>query len=328
MNRRDYLKQMGLATAVTIGSNHLAGLRAFAGLSRTHDSSNLIDAAAPLTNIADWPPGSKPDPEKFNVKLIFAGICIFGSNLNEAHVAFHRRHRNTHKMKIIVSKKGPRCTDIVTIGDGTRPVNFNKMELGIDGKASDAKFFLGSEFDRKSNKGDELDFRWLLDLEGPEFYNKELKPKNNRKFRAKLIVRHGTFYTYQRTNTTFKAVGGPAPGYLGHIAKVMAANIELQDGESVYLKINGRNVLPDPLTNRDQHEIYFLNERVTGSGNDFKMAFDELDHSTSLAFSLDSVVTGDDTPTTGLCHNLPSVKRVTDEAPCMGASFGSGNGLK
>ena len=108
----------------------------------------------------------------------------------------------------------------------------------------------------------------------------------------------------------------------------MAANIELQDGESVYLKINGRNVLRDPLTNRDQHEIYFLNERVTGSGNDFKMAFDELDHSTSLAFSLDSVVTGDDTPTTGLCHNLPSVKRVTDEAPCMGASFGSGNGLK
>jgi|SRR6185369_12249526 len=319
MNRRDYLKRMGVATAVTLGSKHVAGLRAFAGTSNE-------DAATPLANTGEWPTGGKPDPAIFHVKLIFAGMCIFGFDRTEAHVAFHRGDPRTHKMQIIVSRKGPRCTDIYSIGDD-RPVRIPRLAVGINGKPSDVKFFLGDDFDRRHNTGDELDFRWLPDLEGPEFYNKELRPKNKTKFSTKLKVKHGTFYTYQRTNTTFKAVGGPSPGYLGHIAKVMAANIRLNDGESVYLRIGRRDVLPYPLTNQAQHEMYFLNESVTGPANDFEMSFDELDASTSLKFSLASVTTGEDMSTTDLCHNLPKVKRLTDEAPCMGAGFSSGKGL-
>ena len=99
MNRRDYLKQMGLATAVTIGSNHLAGLRAFAGTSsaddasqvdRNHDSSNSNDVVAPQARTGEWPTGSEPDPANFCVKLIFSGMCIFGYKGKVAHVAFHR----------------------------------------------------------------------------------------------------------------------------------------------------------------------------------------------------------------------------------------------
>jgi hypothetical protein len=309
MNRRDYLKRMGLATAVTLGSNHLAGLRAFAGA-----------ISAPLANMVEWPKGTtRPEPAKFDVKLIFAGMCIFGYDGTEGHVAFHRGHPRRHKMQVIVTKRtGTKCTDISLI-----PQSIHTMEVGINDKSSDAKFFLGDYFDRPRDKGDELDFRWLLDLEGPEFYKMELKPKNNHKFSTKLVVKHGTFYTYQRTNTTFKAIGGPSPGYLGHIAKVMAANIELQDGESAYLRINRKRY---PLPKGAQYEIYFLNERVSGPVNDFGMAFDELDNS-SLKFSIDSVKTGDDTSTTDLCHNLPLVKRATDEAPCMGAGFSSGKGL-
>src|ERR1051325_2030651 len=152
MNRRDYLKRMGLATAVAMGSNHVAGLRAFA-----RSSSEV--AAAPPANTGEWPIGSRPDPKVFDVKLIFAGMCIFGYNGKVAHVAFHRGHTETHKMEIIVSEAVARereriCSEIYKITDGSHPANIKNLQIGINGKASNANFFLGSSFDRNASTTD------------------------------------------------------------------------------------------------------------------------------------------------------------------------------
>ena len=332
MNRRDYLKQMGLATAVTIGSNHLAGLRAFAGTSSevNSDSSNSYDAIPPQTILGDWPTGTKPDPANFTVKLIFSGMCIFGYNGKEANVAFHRGDKTKHKMAIMAFEKGTPCTNIYTVADGTQQASIGTIEVGIEGKSNDVNFFLGNDFCRAGDIGDELDFRWLIDLEGPDGFKKELKPKNHDKFSTKLFVRHGTFYTYQRTNATFKAMGGKLDGkYFGHVAKVMAANIgPLNNGESVYLRVDGRPVVPNMTkgTTGTQYEIYFLNDRQTGDDTDFDMVFDELGSFTDK-FTLVRVGPPKEEKTKDLCQNLPLVTRATDEAPCMGAGFGSGNGL-
>src|ERR1041384_1424303 len=38
--------------------------------------------------------------------------------------------------------------------------------------------YQGGEFDRLCDKGDAEDFRWVADLEGPEFHNRKLRVKN------------------------------------------------------------------------------------------------------------------------------------------------------
>jgi len=263
------------------------------------------------------------------VKLIFAGMCIFGYRGNEARVVFHRGHTDTHKMRIIVSEKARSCSDIYTIGDGSLPANIYKLEVGIEDKSSNVNFFLAPNFDRAAKTGDELDFRWLIDLEGPDGYNRELS-KTDVKFSAKMKVKHGTFYTYQRTHATFKAQGGLFPERpFGYIAKVMAANIgRLNDGESVYLRVNDNDVLPYPLTNRAQYEIYFFNEPDTSTYGDFDMVFDAFDDiKPNERFKLVRVTRGYEEETRDLCHNIPYVKKGTDEAPCMGGGFSSGKGF-
>jgi hypothetical protein len=337
MNRRDYLKRLGLTSAVVMGTNHLASLRTIAStsndddsqrLSGNYDSSNPKEANTVEALVGNWPTGSKPDPSVFGVKLIFAGMCIFGYKGNEAHVVFHRGNTNMHKMKIIVSEKGTECTDIYSISDGSQPADIRTLEVGIKSKPSNVNFFLGADFKREDNIGDELDFRWLIDLEGRDGYMKELR-KTDQKFSAKMKVKHGTLYTYQRTNATFDAQNGPFSGrHFGHIAKIMAANIpRLSDGESVYLDINGVNVLPYPLTNRGQYEIYFFNEPETATDNDFDMVFDAFQLAPREKFKLVRVTRGSEESTRGLCHDLPLEKKVTDEAPCMGGAFSSGKGF-
>ena len=335
MNRRDYLKRMGLATAGAMGSNHLASLRTIAD-TRSGDHVNktvtnpdsLNESYAPQAISGRWPVGSKPDPAVFGVKLIFAGMCIFGYKGKEARVVFHRGHTDTHKMKIVVAEKGSVCSDIYTIGDGSQPARINTLEVGIEDKSPNVNFFLGADFNRAEDKGDELDFRWLIDLEGPDGYDRKLD-KTEEKFSAKMKVKHGTFYTYQRTNSTFDAEGGPFDKRpFGHIAKVMAANIgRLNNDESVYLRINGNDVLPYPLTNRAQYEIYFFNEPVTTTTNDFDMVFDAFKINDRDKFKLHRLTPGRDDSTSDLCHNLPITKKGTDEAPCMGIGFSSGLGF-
>src|SRR6185503_14581388 len=175
---------------------------------------------------------------------------------SEAHVAFHRGHPETHKFRIIVSKVGKPCSDIYRIEDGAQPADVRTIEVGITGKPSDANFYLGKIFNRQINFGNKLDFRWLPDLEGPDVYDQNLMNIKD-KFSTRLIVKNGTFYTYQRTKATFKAENGtPKHRTFGHIAKLMAANIRpLNNGESVYLHINGQDVLQNnPITNSARYE--------------------------------------------------------------------------
>ncbi|HEU4509291.1 MAG TPA: hypothetical protein VFR78_13675 [Pyrinomonadaceae bacterium] len=336
MNRREYLKQLGVAAAAAIGTNHLARQCTMAATSsddNAHSVNNRYDSyhAMAIQATGHWPIGTKPDPAVFGVKLIFTGMLIFGYKGTEARVAFHRGHTDTHKMRIIVAEKiatAEECSQIYTIGDGHVPADIRDLEVGIKGKPSNVNFFLGDNFNREANTGDALDFRWLIDLEGPDGYRREL-PKTDRKFTAKMKVKHGTFYTYQRTNATFVGEGGPLNGKkFGHVAKVMATNIgPLNDGESVYLRINGCDVLPYPLTNRAKYEIYFFNERETGDDPDFDMVFDAFQIDAGEKFSLVRATPGKEEETTDLCINLPIDKAATDEAPCMGVGFSSGKGF-
>jgi hypothetical protein len=295
---------------------------------RSEDSKlNLI--AAPK-----WPISSTPPVESNpGVRLIFQGLAVFGHKGKEAEIAFFRDD-NHHKLEVTVFEitHPHKCRQVFATTDDTNPIFIKKMSVRVDGEDSDASFFhIGDPKDFDRSKGDRKDFWWLLDLDG--IYGKKL---GKQKSKTKLTVKHGQFYTYQRTNSMFEGVGGPfsTPKDVGYIAKLMAADIQIKPEQSVSLKINGNHVFhPLRVTPTTRYEVYFSNECRTPSGkkcedSDFDLNFKITKLSEQEKFILRLKGPGGaDDPPPGLCITRDYVKEGMDSAPCMGVGFGQGDGF-
>lgn len=284
--------------------------------------------AEAVTSSWTWTSQRPLDPNP-GVRLIFTGMVIFTHKISdgsEARAVFHRATAK-HHLRILVLEN---CRPLYAIGGSVQPVQIREMELGVVGADSNAQFFKGSTFNRAARQGDDKDFRWLLDLEGADFHNAKFNRRQD-KFSTKLKVKQGTFYTYKHTGHYFKCVGGIHNNKpVGYVPKVVAADLSLGDSDRVFFRIDNRDVLPYPLSNRAKYEIYFFNECEQGcdSHSDFDRSFDAVDADSSEKFTLVSIGGGDNGPAEGLCIPVPLERaEFTDEAPCMGGGFGAGGGF-
>ena len=334
MNRRDYLIQMG-AGAGSIAGAFKSELSAREQNPGAKSSSRLLEAPSRLdmtkkrravVSSSHWPP--TPNwPANPSVRLLFWGIIAFCYNKKKGcEIAFHSCSP-THKLGIRVYEN---CRQIFPPLGGEIPGNVKKIEFGIIDKPMDVAFYqepiLGS-FDRV--RGSEHDFRWLLDFEGDDLYKKKFS-KNSGVFFKKLYVSHGTFYTYQRTQSLFDIRGG-AKEYTGiHLARIMAADIELGQRECMALKFDGRDVLAHPLCWKQgtEYEVHFTNECYKPDGmpctdGDFYLNFDliKIHPKDRFEIVLNKYYTEQDP------HICEARYRVSDEAPCMGAGFGQTGGF-
>jgi hypothetical protein len=359
INRRDYLKYMGIAAAGTVGAAELnllrPGSRALA--SNRDNRMETIEtlrvpeiATAPQATPPHWPwTNIKPGDANPGIRLIFMGMAIFTYKRDEGRVVFHRGA--DHNLRIVVLES---CNEIFSLGGGVKPVTIDEMEISVDGKSSDVSFFKNGAFVRERDVGDSKDFRWILDLESPPFHNGKLpRIEEAGKFSTKLKVGNGTFYTYQHTNSRFKCKGGASNGMkVGHVAKVMAADIPLMPNECASFTINKQALLPPLCRTGDiKYEIYFLNGCQHCTVSDFDMVFDAVETGTIPPFGLelDGPKGRNDFPQ-GLCitplkvakrpsskgHEPNNMKPrsitvqehifLNDDAPCMGSGFGAGGG--
>jgi hypothetical protein len=210
-----------------------------------------------------------------------------------------------------------------------------KIELGIQARTPDVNFYYqGSvtQFDRRT--GHENDFRWLLDFESNDGYNRQLQ-KNRDSFNSKLFVRHGTFFTVHHTNSTFMSLGLQHFNYLGHVTKYVGNEIKMGPRDHLYLKINGIDVLAaNPLDPAKHYEIHFLNECFDSPGHrctdsDFGLNYEFIDQSdlpVFLRFNLVTLFAGADSAPTGLEVPKDFELQSNDSAPCMEVGFGQTDG--
>lgn len=283
--------------------------------------------------MSQWPPTHDAPGANPGVRLIFTGMAIFTyketNDSVEGRVVFHRGTAN-HILRILVLED---CRPIFAIGGAVKPIKIKEMEIGfVDGGGSTAFYQdINIDFDRANLKGNEKDFRWLLDLEGPDFHNGKFQRKTDH-FRTKLNVKGGTFYTYRHTGHYFKCDGGLHPNKeVGYVPKVMACDISTKEGDCVYFRIDGDDVLPYPLCDGAKYEIYFFNEcekEDCDDHGDFPMVFDAVNIDPSEKFNLVSIGGEDNHPTEDTCIPVPlEHAHFTDEAPCMGSGFGGGGGF-
>ena len=334
VNRRDYLKNMGIVAAGI-------GMAKFGLLASESEVTSYPDSRfqpvetlrkgitnPPQATQKNWPWTPYP-PANATVRLIFIGMSVFTYKGKEGRVVFHTESDHHHLRIFGFKRTGAKCDELFP--PVTDLKKNSRMEIGIEQKQADVDYYWSVDFDRTKNTSDARDFRWLLDFEGPDFKYGRMN-RTASKFTTRLDVHHGTFYTYQHTYATFKCSSSMCiQKNLGHVAKVMAADISTKPGEEVFFKINGKNKGPLGYQKDVRYDIYFLNEcegKEHCEQGDFKMVFDAVEVNANDQFALELAGRGKDEDPPDLClEKLPYKMFFTDEAPCMGVGFGTGGGF-
>jgi hypothetical protein len=202
----------------------------------------------------------------------------------------------------------------------------------VGGSASQpVRFYMpGDSFDRLDDP-DPNDFRWLLDLEGPDFYDKAMNKKSGF-YSTKLLIKNGTFYTLDLTCSTFKRIDQETgkEEKLGRMAFYMAANVRLTEDATLRLKtVSGIKQITFDHT--EEYAILVSNNcsdnGVACTSNDFFHHFASLKPSetdTPFAVDVDQAVHE--------CHHahdglfIDFIPTSTDPAPCGSAGYGHSGG--
>jgi hypothetical protein len=165
--------------------------------------------------------------------------------------------------------------------------------------------YLGSEFDRLKNIGDDEDFRWVADLEGPEFHNRKLRIKNLSELKPTIFIGSGTLYSRQKTDEVFardSVDGKRTPVPLGRFAHGINADITCPDGSEVILSNLSESGFPEgsarcsvslPQSYDTQYVITIENDcdaADESEGTDFRLFYDVLEDPEGEKFDLRRVV--------------------------------------
>jgi hypothetical protein len=217
--------------------------------------SNRMTEEVPVNRFSTWPCAGSlpPDP---TVTISFCGLMAFCYNTGSwCEVGFpHADGR--HQLKITVRE------DNVPL-NLSQPSSIDMMSIGILDGIPNVRFLKSRNYD---------DFRWVLDLEGDEFYPRHPDMKSD--FNAKLIVNQGTFFTERRTWYELAKIKRPLielPGQslngptLNHPADIIGASIELEENEELSFIIDDREFVRLPRKRGSKYKIRFCYECTEGT---------------------------------------------------------------
>ncbi|MFL6254761.1 MAG: hypothetical protein ACJ74T_07045 [Pyrinomonadaceae bacterium] len=182
---------------------------------------------------------------------------------------------------------------------------------------------------KKWPRDDLSNFRLILDLEGDFYPGVELK-KMKDLFGPRLRVDHGLFYTLCASQTKFSRAEVNTPGNLtplGSVARMVGANIYLQESGSVTLKMkNAPSVVMKP---EDGKFFVLVDNGCIGckDANDFHLYYNTFEQPKG-APQFDVLKTTSATPVLAPGSPCALIERTvkdrgTDDTPCGSAGFGS-----
>jgi hypothetical protein len=165
--------------------------------------------------------------------------------------------------------------------------------------------YMGREFDRLRDIGDEEDFRWIADLEGPEFHNHKLKTIHRSRIKPTIFITDGILYARQKTEEVFARVsaeGDPSPVPLGRLGHGINADITCMDGGAVVISNVYDKGVPDaarcpsvrlPKDDLSRYRITIENHchtRDDSEGTDFRLFYEVLKDPEGKKYDLRRIV--------------------------------------
>lgn len=251
------------------------------------------------------------DHSKATVTISVVGLaltCINRLKQNQCEVGMLRCDRHSpvmdiQKIKLDYGRKNPKCSSLFR-----HSLNLDEnIFINVEGPhKTDCRkgvvTYIRREFDRLNDTGDEEDFRWIADLEGEEFHNRELKIKQRSLIKPMIFISEGTLYTRQKTYESLARVpinGTTAPvKVLGRFGYGMNIDITCPKDGKVILSNNPDSESPDcSISLRQEDDIQYL---VTienhchiadeVEGTDFRLFYDAVKDPSGKQFDLRRIV--------------------------------------
>ncbi|PYP83412.1 MAG: hypothetical protein DMF61_23250 [Blastocatellia bacterium AA13] len=254
------------------------------------------------------------DHSKATVTISIAGIalsCINKLEGNRFEIGFLRCDRHRPLLDIQEIEFDPKTGESIRSCliphslNLDEDITINAINGGGPQCGSRVSQYVRRAFDRLEDTGDEEDFRWIPDLEGPEFHGHKLTINHRSKLLPTLYLNDGILYTRQKTDEAFARVpvrGRSSKTALGKLAYGINADIICKDGGEVVLSNIARSGAPDggsrcsvklPKKERSRYLITIENHCQLADeieGTDFQLFYEVVKDPAGKEFDLRRVV--------------------------------------
>jgi hypothetical protein len=271
-----------------------------------------------------------------SLTVIFRGLMAFRRDHEEQTFSVGILPAPEHEFTMQVLEKSPQGVFTYSI-PMTQLMNSKSDTLLVEvpTQRNGVSYYQNGVFDRKKELGDIRDFRWLIDLEGKEFYGHKLATDQQQMgFAVKFS--NGEFYTKTTTLPLQRKMGGKTFEFFGRVAQEIAADFFLDDGDFVLTsQASGAELFRLKQKPDTTYELVFENappptQHVAMRANHFQYYYRLFPMPKSQWYEFRVVPPA--LAQTGLRgKHLDFLEfahpPVTDEAPCMGSGYGGGGNL-
>jgi hypothetical protein len=268
-----------------------------------------------------------------SLTIIFRGLMAFRRDHEEQSFAVGILPAPEHEFTIQVLEKSPQGISSYSI-----PMNVAKGDtwlVEIPAQRKGVSYYQNGVFDRQNGVGDIRDFRWLIDLEGKEFYGHRLAT-NRQHMAVEVKFSSGEFYTKTTTSPLQRRMGGNTFEYFGRVAQEIATDVFLEDGDFVLTsQATGKEILRLQEKPDTTYELVFENappptHHVPMGANHFQYYYGFFPMPKSQWYEL-RVVPSAFAQTDLRSRNLNLVEFAhapsSNDSPCGGAGYGGGGKL-
>ncbi|HEU4871060.1 MAG TPA: hypothetical protein VFT08_09450 [Pyrinomonadaceae bacterium] len=218
----------------------------------------LVVSAGPKTHAARTTPElSSRGP---SLTIIFRGLMTFRRDDEEQTLSVEILPAPEHEFTIQVLEKSPQgistysipVSQVIASKNDTLLAEFATKRYGVS-------YYQNGVFDRTKDTGDSRDFRWLIDLEGKEFYGHKLAV-DQRQIGVAVKFSNGEFYTKTTTRPLQRRMGSKTFEDFGRVAHEIATDVFLEDGDFVLTsQASGAEVLRLKQKPDTTYELVFEN---------------------------------------------------------------------
>jgi len=268
-----------------------------------------------------------------SLTIIFRGLMALRQDTEENTLAVGILRAPEHEFTVQVLEKSPQGVSSYSI-----PMNqlmgakSDTWLVAVPAQRNGVTYYQNGVFDRQKGVGDIRDFRWLVDLEGKEFYGRKLAI-DQRHLGVDVKFSNGEFYTKTTTRPLERKLGTKTFEPFGRVAQEIATDVFLEDGDFVLTsQASGAEILRLKQKPDTTYELVFDNsppptQHLAMGANHFQYyyGFFPMPKSQWYEFRVVSRALAQ----TGLRgRNLNLVEfahpPTTDEIPCLPLGYGNG----